>query len=326
VNGTHSSWVDVTSGVPQGSVLGPALFLLYINDIHEHIQSKIKLFADDSILYREIEGQSDLEILQKDLDTLAAWSNTWLMRFNVKKCAIMSITHKRSPQIYEYTLLGENLNRVEKHDYLGVTISHNLKWNDHCNKVIKKASRTLGLLRRTLSPCTRQVKAQAYQSLIRPQMDYASEVWNPDTVTEIKRLEQVQRNSARFVYADYRRRTHVSGLVQDLNWDPLHTRRLIQQATMFYKIHFGLVNITPPPCIERASQISYRKNHPFKYTNTISSRLNVYKYAFYPRVITIWNRLPRGAVLHVTPSIPLFHTYAIPAIRELSPLHGCNVL
>ena len=167
VNGSHSTWVNVTSGVPQGSVMGPVLFLLYINDIQEQIQSKIKLFADDSILYREIKTQEDLHILQKDLETLATWSQTWLMHFNVKKCAVLSITRKRSPKLHEYTLLGETLNRVENHDYLGVTISHDLSWNDHCTKVIKKASRTLGLIRRTLSPCSRKVKAQTFYFRLR---------------------------------------------------------------------------------------------------------------------------------------------------------------
>jgi hypothetical protein len=231
--------------------------------------------------------------LQKDLDTLAAWSNTWLMKLNVNKCASLTITRKRSPKIYQYTLLGENLNRVEKHDYLGVTISHDLRWDDHCTKVLKKASRTLGLLRRTLSPCTRQVKEQAYTSLVRPQLEYASEVWNPNTKTEIKRLEQVQRSSARFVYADYRRYTHVTPLIKDLGWDLLHTRRLIQQATMLYKIHFGLVHISPPACIQRATNISLRTNHQLKYVNTNMPVVDVYKYAYYPRTIAILNRLPK---------------------------------
>ena len=98
VNGTHSSWVDVTSGVPQGSVLGPALFLLYINDINDHIKSKIKLFADDSIVYREIWSPEDHNILQQDLDTLAEWSKTWLMHFNVKKMCFTFHHSQTQPQ------------------------------------------------------------------------------------------------------------------------------------------------------------------------------------------------------------------------------------
>ena len=98
VNGSLSSWEQVTSGVPQGSVLGLALFLLYINDINRHLQSDIRLFADDSIIYKEITSPSDHNVLQKDLESLATWSNTWLMSLNVKKCAIMSVTLKKKTQ------------------------------------------------------------------------------------------------------------------------------------------------------------------------------------------------------------------------------------
>jgi hypothetical protein len=152
VNETNSSWGKVSSGVPQASVLGSALFLLYINDIQDQVQSKMRLFADDSILYREIEQPEDHAILQKDLEALADWSSTWLMHFNIKKCAILSITRKRKPSQHQYSICGEALERVSQHDYLGVAISHDLRWDAHCQKIRQKANRTLGLLRRTLSP------------------------------------------------------------------------------------------------------------------------------------------------------------------------------
>ena len=113
VNGTHSSWGKVSSGVPQGSVLGPALFLLYINDIQDHIQSTMRLFADDSIVYREIVRPEDHDILQQDLQALATWSSTWLMQFNIKKCAILTITRKRTPSHHQYKIFGETLERVD---------------------------------------------------------------------------------------------------------------------------------------------------------------------------------------------------------------------
>ena len=119
-------------------------------------------------------------------------------------------------------------------------------------------------VRRTLSPCTKAVKAQAYSTLVRPQLEYASEIWNPNTTAVINRLEQVQRSSAKFVFADYSKRNHVTPLIQELNWDSLHTRRLIQQATMLYRIQYALVSITFPPCFQRASHISLRTDHPLK--------------------------------------------------------------
>ena len=226
VNGQHSPWVDVTSGVPQGSVLGPVLFLLYINDIQDSIQSNIRLFADDSIVYREINSPDDQVKLQQDLQTLANWSKTWLMDFNIKKCAILSITRKRNPSSFPYSIHGKLLSRVKQHDYLGVTIAHDLNWNSHVQNIIKKSNRTLGLLRRTLAPCTKEVKVRAFESLVRPRLEYAAEAWNPYTSTLVDRLEQVQRAAARFVHADYRRTTSVTPLLHNIGWDPLNIRRL----------------------------------------------------------------------------------------------------
>ena len=229
INGTHSSWGKVSSGVPQGSVLGPALFLLYINDIQDHIQSTMRLFADDSIVYREIVRPEDHDILQQDLQALADWSSTWLMQFNINKCAILTITMKRTPSHHQYKIFGETLERVDQRDYLGVTISHDLRWDVHCNKTKQKASRTLGLLRRTLSPCKQNVKAKAYRTLVRPQLEYASVTWNPYTLVGVNCMEQVQRAAARFVFGDYRRTTLVTPHINTLGWDLLHTRRILHK-------------------------------------------------------------------------------------------------
>ena len=102
VNGVHSSPINVTSGVPQGSVLGPTLFLLYINDINNNVNSTVRLFADDSLLYRPIWSQTDHEILQKDLEMLTSWANKWQMSFNVSKCKVLSITKKKPLQFHIY--------------------------------------------------------------------------------------------------------------------------------------------------------------------------------------------------------------------------------
>jgi hypothetical protein len=318
VNGTMSSWVDVTSGVPQGSVLGPALFLLYINDIEDSINSSIRLFADDSILYREICSPEDHVILQHDLNTLASWSQIWLMHFNISKCATLSITRKRKPSLHQYTILGQDLSRVDDHEYLGVTISHDLSWTKHCTKIANKAHRTLGLLRRTLSPCKKEVKAKAFRSLVKPQLDYAGEAWNPSTLSNINKIEQVQRQGARFVHADYRRTTSVSPMLVSLNWIPLHSNRLIQQSCMFYKIHYALVNIQFPSSIQLAS-FHGRHDHNLKYAIPNNS-VNSYKYSFYPRTVRIWNRLSSTTVS--SPSVQTFKKAATAEVLALSPNPG----
>ena len=169
----------------------------------------MRLFADDSIVYRKIESQEDHIILQKDLETLADWSSKWFMHFNVNKCAILSITKKCNPSIHQYNIFGETLDRVDQHDYLGVTISHDLRWDDHCNKITQEANCTLGLLRRTLSPCSQDVKEKAYQTLAPPQLEYASEAWNLYSINTVNHVEQVQRAAARFVFRDFRRTSSV---------------------------------------------------------------------------------------------------------------------
>ena len=104
----------------------------------------------------------------------------------------------------------------------------------------------------------------------------------------------------------------------------LHIRRLIQQSCTFYRIQYELVHITPPACIQRATHILVRTDHPLKYINKFIPTINAYKYAFYPRVhiIAVWNRLPPAAVLHIAPSVSVFKSIAAPAIREMQPLHG----
>ena len=179
VNGVYSSYVEVTCGVSQGSVLGPMLFLLYINDIDNAITYQIMHLADDSVLNRNIHDQNDQVILQNDLDTISSLAEKWLMELNINKCSVLSITLKRNSIFHHYCILGAMLRRVTNHDYLGATISSDLIWLRHVTKISSKASRILGLLIRTLSPCSQNVKSIAYKMLVRPQIEYASEIWNP---------------------------------------------------------------------------------------------------------------------------------------------------
>ena len=161
---------------------------------------------------------------------------------------------------------------------------------------------------------------------VRTQLEYASEVWSPYTMKCIKKIEQIQRNSCRFIFHEYCRDTDTSLLINRLNLDSLYARRLIQQATMFYKIHYSLVDICPPSYIQHANHISSRTDHPLKYCNKNPLQINAYKYSFFPRSMNIWNRLPCSAVSHVIPSVDNFHKFAIPAIRDMQPLYGAALI
>ena len=131
INGSHSALANVTSGVPQGSVLGPVLFLLYINDITNQIQSNIRLFADDSIVYREIRSPADHQILQTDIQMLTDWSKKWQMNFNTSKCHLLTITHKPKPSEFTYTISNQPISRVNSHPYLEV--------NHRCQTIMEQA-------------------------------------------------------------------------------------------------------------------------------------------------------------------------------------------
>ena len=117
------------------------------------------------------------------------------MELNINKCSVLSITLKCNSIFHDYNILGATLMRVTNHDYLGVTISSDPNWLRHITKISNKVSRTLGLLKRTLFPCSQNVKSIAYKMLVRPQLEYASEVWSPYTMKCIKKIEQIQRNS-----------------------------------------------------------------------------------------------------------------------------------
>ena len=121
--------MPVLSGIPQGTVLGPHLFILFINDITDSVKATSRLFADDCIVYQTITDQRDEEALQKDLNSLVDWAIKWGMKFNASKCNVMRISRKRNPWEISYKMMGEQLEEVTSHQYLGVHIENNLKWN-----------------------------------------------------------------------------------------------------------------------------------------------------------------------------------------------------
>ena len=162
LNGIKSDWPPVLSGVPHGTVLGPLLFSLYINDITSDIESEIRLLSDDCVCYREIKVEEDIVKLQRDIDRLGCWARTWGMKYQPVKCNMMQPTRKRIKKSHaSYTLEGTDLENVASIKYLGVTITNELRWNTHVSNVCTKANRALGFLRRNLHSCPEEVKEAA---------------------------------------------------------------------------------------------------------------------------------------------------------------------
>ncbi|KAI8488562.1 hypothetical protein Bbelb_335910 [Branchiostoma belcheri] len=232
-DGECSPSTCVLSGVPQGTVLGPLLFLIYINDLPSRLSpgTTARLFADDCLIYREIRGQGDQVILQKDLIALQDWAATWGMKFNPKKCNTMSITRNKNPFTWMYEMCGEFIHQTEQAKYLGITISNDLKWSTHISTAVTRANHTLHFLSRNLRYCPRQVRETAYFSLVRSTIEYGAVIWDPYLRKDIDTLEMVNRRAARFVTSNHRRQdVSVTALLHDLRWPSLQSRR--QQARL----------------------------------------------------------------------------------------------
>ncbi len=314
INGSNSAWDSVDSGVPQGTVLGPLLFLLYINDIADNLTSEIRLFADDCILYRQINSISDCSNLQDDINKLHEWGVTWQMEFNAKKCYVMNMGNKKQMILHNYTLNNHLLTTVDHHQYLGVYLSHKCKWDYQYDHMVKKANRILGMLRRNLQKCSRAAKATAYLALVRPHLEYASVVCDPYEAKYINKLEMVQRRAARFVYNNYSRETSVSTMISDLGWDTLQQRREASRLILMKQILSNesaipksIVKPAPTRSRRSASGNSFQLDQPF-------CRTDVHKNSFIPRTCKDWNNLPDS--IASTNSMNSFKSQCISFIRQ----------
>jgi hypothetical protein len=199
IDGERLRSCSVHSGVPQGTVLGPLLFLCYINDLPSCVISQVRLFADDCLLYRSIKSINDQIHYNKIYSHSKSGQLQWGMRFNATKCYLMTINISKNPLTFDYTLDSHNLEKVTENPYLGITISDNLKWNTNINKISNKASSMLCFIRRNLRHCTSSLKQTAYVSLIRSVMYYSCVVWDPYLRKVIDKLENIQRRAVRFV-------------------------------------------------------------------------------------------------------------------------------
>ena len=292
LEGTLSDPSDVLSGVPQGTVLGPLLFLIYINDLPQFVSegTNVRLFADDSALYRKIKTPNDHLILQRDLDSLVEWENRNCMEFHPGKCELLRISTKREHNIskFNYSIHNTVIEATKHAKYLGVTIMCNLQWNYHIECITKKASNTLGFVQRNFKNCPRNIKEKLYKSYVRPGLEYASSVWDPFTGENIGRIERVQRRAARCVTSVFGRDQSVSALLEELKWQPLQERRARAKLILAHK---GINHVTDIPFNYPTVSCGTRghvKNNfyiPF-------SRLDTHKYSFYPSTLRLWNNIP----------------------------------
>ena len=309
VDGEHSEEAPVLSGVPQGTVLGPLLFLCHINDLPDSVSSTVRLFADDCLMYRNISNFNDHIKLQEDLNSLETWADRWGMRFNAEKCYTLQTRTKSS---FMYSLCGTFLKPVKETTYLGINISSNLKWNAHIQNITRKAGQTLGFIRRNLQNCPKECRRLAYIALVRSKLEYASSVWDPHTKENIDRIEKVQRQAARFIQKDYRSREPgcVTRMLEELKLPPLETRRRNQRLQLLKKIKNDNVPSMPPGHFLTPANKSRRQIKPRTFGDFIDENIlerliirnsdgfsippvktEQYKHSFFIRTPQEWNHL-----------------------------------
>ena len=304
VNGESSSDIHASSGVPQGSVLGPLLFLLYVNGATNVVFSpgtKLVLYADDMLLFKPINNAEDFMLLQGDMNSLVQWSTSSFLTFNPQKCKFMIVTRKRnlvhSPSLF---LNGQAITRVFHYTYLGVTLTSDLPWSKHIHGLCTKAKKMLGLLYRTFYLHTSTSSLlQLYTSLIRPCLEYACEVWNPHILKDVEKLENVQKFALRLCVKQWD--LDYTSLLFICDLPTLAARQQYFSLCTMYKIVNNLMDFPSDVFIPRVTSRHSTSNRlylqPF-------SRTNSYLFSFVPNTCSDWNKLP--LCLKSTESLALF--------------------
>lgn len=308
VEGIHSDWLPVLSGVPQGSILGPMLFLLYINDMPSVVQNAaLALFADDSKCYKQISNMSDCKLLQNDIDALFQWSNNWDLHFHPSKCQVISITRRHKMINFDYKINGVALERVKCIRDLGLDISATLVWNDHINKVIGKCNTKLGMIKRTIGyNAPQNVSKTLYTALVRSNLEYGSSLWGGTTKRNLKLLEGVQRRATNFIL-QYPDLTYNDRLLE-LSLLPLSFRREINDLLTFFRCKNNMYDLSLDNFVVFNSDIQGRPTTRSSSDPLLLIQQNFktfsHKITFFNRIVPIWNQLP----LHIrsSPSLVSF--------------------
>ena len=294
LNGSKSGWSDVLSGVPQGSVLGPMLFLIFINTIENGVDSKVLKFADDLKIFRVIRGVDDQDVFQSDLDQLVKWSETWQMKFNFEKCKVMHVGRAIRETVYK--MGGQELNQIETEKDLGVMVNSKLSASDQVSEDRKKALRMLGAIHRNVSYKSSEVITKLYCAFVRPHLEYCVQAWSPTYEKDCWILERVQKRATKMINGfstlAYEER------LETLNMFSLKYRRLRGDLIEVFKF----VN---------DHQMGYLKNmFEFDMENrgrghqrkliVKQSRTRLRQSFFSRRVVSYWNKLPGVVVSAAT--------------------------
>ena len=288
-----SPTASVTSGVPQGSVLGPTLFIYYINDMPDIVSSLIKIFADDTKIYRPIITNDDHVLLQKSLNNLVEWSNEWQMKFNESKCCVVHIGNNNDKK--DYVMNGVNLFKSTAEKDLGVLVDENLSFNEHVNAVTKKANQIAGMILYNITNRDKYIMVPLFKALVRPILEYANVVWCPFLKKDKDKVEKVQRRFTKRIKG--MKGLNYEDRLKALKLPSLEYRRLRGDLIEVFKtVHHindpsttsSLFNMYKNVCnITRGHDLKLKKSCPAN---------NKHAIFFTNRVINHWNNLPDDTV------------------------------
>ena len=290
INGSYSSWTEVVSGIPQGSVLGPTLFVCFINDLPTVVTSTIQIFADDTKIYRALQDQDDQKKLQKDLDALKSWSTKWQLHFNDSKCKVLHLGNQ-NPR-HTYHMGGTILQPTKLEKDLGVYVDEELKFHQHVRLSVKKANRILGLIRHTFNNLDETSLPLLYKSLVRPHLEYANTIWHPRFAMDREEIEKVQHRATKLIpqisHLPYDQRLEYLGLPS------LQYRRIRADLIQTYKI-FTKQERLDPAIFFVPHQYSSTRGHSKKLQKP-RSNTNLRLHSFSNRIVNTWNSLPQEII------------------------------
>ena len=295
INGVASNLLCLESGVPQGSILGPLLFLIHANDITSDIVTDINLFADDTSLLDVVDNpESSSERLNHDLFKLNTWASQWLVNFNPSKTVVMTFSTRRKPFTYPPLYLDNTqLQLTNVHSHLGMTLSTNLSWSRHINLAVLRASKRVNILKRLKFSMGRNSLIHIYQTMIRPILEYGCIIYDNCTCGEAELLESVQLDAAR-VCTGALWNTSKYKLLEELGWATLSTRRKFFKLCTLFKMHHDLL----PEYLSRgrliiAGDVSRYPLRNSKNWRVPFARTNKYKLSFYRSAISAYNDLSK---------------------------------